>query len=63
MPRKRYPWPASKIDAGLMHRAHLRQQQTGQRITLMVREALAAYLADGQPGLVEKAPEQVTQNG
>jgi hypothetical protein len=63
MPRKRYQWPASKIDAGLMHRAHIRQQQTGQRITQMMREALAAYLADGQPGPKELSSDQVNQNG
>ncbi|MEK7411688.1 MAG: hypothetical protein AAB263_00055 [Planctomycetota bacterium] len=29
-----------------MHRAHLRQLATGKRITVMVREAMVAYLAD-----------------
>lgn len=42
--KRRYPWPASKIDRDCMHELHLASQRTGLKITELIADAVHAAM-------------------
>ncbi len=44
--KRRYSWPASKIDRDCMHELHLASQRTGLKITDLIADAVHAAMND-----------------
>lgn len=45
MPRRPYPWPATLLNADMMHRLMLHRERSGQTITSAILAAVDAYCA------------------